>query len=106
MTVRKENNMGIAEIEIEHRDRVTHGDYVAKLPGIESAAKLSWTDRSGVRHAEHTFVPPSHRGKGVAEELVKALVADARRQGFKIAPDCSYVERYFDRHKELADIRA
>ena len=98
--------MGIAQIEIERRDRVTHGDYVAKLDKTDSTAKLSWTDRGGVRHAEHTFVPPEARGKGVAEELVKALVADARQQGFKIAPDCSYVERYFDRHKDLADLRA
>ena len=98
--------MGTAELEIEHRDRVTHGDYVAKLDGSDSAAKLSWTDRDGVRHAEHTFVPASHRGKGVAEELVKALIEDARSQGFKIAPDCSYVERYFDRHKDLAELRA
>lgn len=97
--------MGIAQIEIEHRDRVTHGDYIATIPGIESTAKLSWTERGGIRHAEHTYVPPSHRGKGVAEELVKAMVADARQQDFKIAPDCSYVARYFDRHQELAELR-
>ena len=98
--------MGTAEFEIERRDRVTHGDYVAKLENSDSAAKLSWTDRGGVRHAEHTFVPAEARGKGVAEQLVKALIADARQHGFKIAPDCSYVERYFDRHKDLADLRA
>ena len=98
--------MGIAEMEIERRDRVTHGDYIVKLEDAGSQAKLSWTDRGGVRHAEHTFVPTEARGKGIAEKLVKALVSDAREQGFKIAPDCSYVERYFDRHKDLADLRA
>lgn len=98
--------MDIAELEIERRDRVTHGDYVAKLHGSDSPARLSWTDRGGVRHAEHTFVPAKHRGKGIAEQLVKALIADARREEFKIAPDCSYVDAYFKRHKELADLRA
>lgn len=98
--------MGSTDIEIERRDRVTHGDYVATLSGADSAAKLSWTDRDGVRHAEHTFVPQSHRGKGVADQLVRALIADARQQGFKIAPDCSYVERWFDRHKDYAELRA
>lgn len=98
--------MGTAELEIERRDRVTHGDYVAKLDESDTAAKLSWTDRGGVRHAEHTFVPADYRGKGIAAKLVDALVSDARSQGFKIAPDCSYVETYFRRHKELADLCA
>ena len=98
--------MGNAEIEIERRDRVTHGDYVATLEGSSQAAKLSWTDRNGVRHAEHTFVPPEFRGKGVASRLVKELVADARANGFKIAPDCRYVASWFDRHKDAADLRA
>lgn len=98
--------MGAAELEIERRDRVTHGDYIARLEGTDSNAKLSWTDRGGVRHAEHTFVPQSHRGKGIAEELVKALIDDARSHGFRIAPDCSYVESYFRRNKELEDLRA
>ena len=98
--------MGIAELDIERRDRVTHGDYVAKLEGSDSVAKLSWTDRGGVRHAEHTFVPTEFRGKGVAAALVRALVSDARAQGFKIAPDCSYVETYFRRNSDLSDLRA
>lgn len=93
-------------MEIERRDRVTHGDYLIKVEGCDRDARLSWTDRDGVRHAEHTFVPPEARGKGIAEQLVKALIADAREQDFRISPDCSYVERYFDRHKDLAELRA
>ena len=96
--------MGIADIEIERRDRVTHGEYVAKLRDSDSMAKLSWTDRGGVRHAEHTFVPPEFRGKGVAEMLVKAMIADARREDFKISPDCSYVAAFFRRNKDLAEL--
>ena len=93
-------------IDIERRDRVTHGDYVATLDNSTKSAKLSWTDRNGIRHAEHTFVPPDFRGKGVASELVKALVADAKAHDFKIAPDCSYVATWFDRHPDAAHLRA
>ena len=92
-----------------HIERITDGstgEYRATLEGSDATAKLSWTERGGVRHAEHTFVPPEFRGKGVAAELVKALIEDAREQGFTIAPDCSYVESYFNRHKELAELRA
>ena len=46
------------------------------------------------------------RGQGVAQVLVEALVADAREQGFKIVPQCSYVEAQFRRHPEWADLLA
>ena len=79
--------MGTAEIEIERRDRVTHGDYVAKLDSSDSTAKLSWTHRQGVRHAEHTFVPPEARGKGVAELVRPGANKGAALHAFmQIAP--------------------
>lgn len=98
--------MTAAQIDIERRDRVTHGEYIASIPGHSGAAKLTWTQRGDVRHAEHTFVPPDLRGGGVAGQLVDALVADARSQGFRISPDCSYVEAAFRRHPEWEELRA
>ena len=98
--------MDSSDIEIHHTNEGTHGEYLATASSCDGKGKLSWTDRGGVRHAEHTFVPPACRGKGMAEALVKAMIADAREHGFRIAPDCSYVARYFDRHAELAELRA
>ena len=46
------------------------------------------------------------RGGGVAQLLVEALVADAREQGFRIVPQCSYVAAQFRRHPEWADLLA
>ncbi len=40
------------------------------------------------------------------EALVEALIEDARSEGFKIIPTCSYVAAQFDRHPEWADLRA
>ena len=53
-----------------------------------------------------TYVPPEARGKGIAQKLVEALVADAREQGFTIDPACSYVYALFKRHPEWADVHA
>ncbi len=94
------------QIEIERRDRVTHGEYLAHFPGSDAKAKLTWTLRDGVRHAEHTLVPAEMRGRGIAGELVDALIADARRGGFKIAPDCSYVASKFAENPEWVELRA
>jgi predicted GNAT family acetyltransferase len=46
------------------------------------------------------------RGRGVAQFLVEALIADAREQGFRIVPQCSYVAVQFRRHPEWVDLLA
>jgi predicted GNAT family acetyltransferase len=93
-------------IAITRTDETTHGAYRAELPGAPHPAKLTWTARGSARIAEHTFVPPEMRGQGVAMQLVEALVADAREQGFTIVPQCSYVEAAFRRHPEWAGLLA
>lgn len=54
----------------------------------------------------HTFVPPELRGRGIAEKLVRAALADARAQGVKVVPACSYVARFIERHAEYGDLLA
>lgn len=93
-------------IRITRPDETTHGAYRAEVPGAARPAELTWKARGQARIADHTFVPPEARGKGVAAKLVDALIADAREQGFTIVPQCSYVEAAFRRHPEWADVRA
>ena len=96
-------------IEITRRDEGTHGAYRAELPGAR-AAELTWRSLGGARGetrvANHTFVPPELRGRGIAQQLVEALVADARAHGFAIDPQCSYVDALFRRHPEWSDLLA
>lgn len=82
------------------------GEYHAHVEGSEQIGRLTWVARGNIRRAEHTLVPPAIGGRGVAARLVEAMVADAREQGFRIAPLCSYVEAAFRRHPEWADLRA
>lgn len=93
-------------IIVERREHGAHGTYVIRVPGMTRHATLTWTESEGVRHATHTFVPDELRGQGMAGRLVDALVADAREQGFRIAPECSYVVAAFQRHPEWANLRA
>lgn len=97
----------MAEVIITHHDRGGSGRYVAQVAGSEHQGHLDWVARGeGVRVATHTIVPPPIGGRGVAAELVKAMVADAREQGFRIEPACSYVEAMFRRNKDWAHLRA
>ncbi|MCJ2181508.1 N-acetyltransferase [Novosphingobium sp. 1949] len=82
------------------------GEYHAHPADSEAIGRLTWTERDGVRVAEHTLVPPEIGGRGVAGRLVEAMVADARENHFRIAPACSYVAAAFARHPEWADVKA
>ena len=93
-------------IEIARHDAATHGAYRAVVPGTPHIAELTWLARGGTRIATHTFVPPAARGRGIARQLVEALVADAREQGFRIDPRCSYVAVQFRRHPDWAELMA
>lgn len=99
--------MAIEGLAITRHDEGTHGEYHARLPGNAAVSRLTWTARGdGIRAADHTLVPRELEGRGIAAALVDALVADAREQGFRIDPRCSYVEARFRRNPAWADLRA
>jgi predicted GNAT family acetyltransferase len=91
-------------ITVTRTDETTHGAYRIALDDAPRPAELTWRALGPLRIADHTFVPPEMRGRGVAQVLVEALIADAREQGFKIVPQCSYVAAQFRRHPEWADL--
>lgn len=98
--------MAIEGLEITHEGNAAHGEYRAIVPGSDAVGRLTWKARGEARIADHTLVPPEIGGQGVAAALVDALVRDAREDGFKIVPQCSYVEAQFRRHPEWADLLA
>lgn len=98
--------MTIEGLEITHRDETTHGEYRAHVPGSDAMGRLTWKAQGETRIADHTLVPSEIGGRGVAAELVKALVEDAKEKGFAIVPQCSYVEALFRRHPEWSEFRA
>ncbi|MEO1968948.1 MAG: GNAT family N-acetyltransferase [Sphingomonadaceae bacterium] len=96
----------MADVTVTHEGNDERGRYSAKLDG-EDAGHLDWIGRGeDVRVATHTLVPDSMRGKGIAGKLVDALIADARNEGFRIVPQCSYVDAQFKRHPEWVSLRA
>ncbi|SKA37076.1 hypothetical protein SAMN02745126_05879 [Enhydrobacter aerosaccus] len=51
----------------------------------------------------HTEVPPEDEGQGIGSRLVRGALDDARRNGFKIVPACSFVVDFVRRHPEYSD---
>lgn len=93
-------------LTVTRHDRGAAGEYHAHVEGSEAIGRLTWYLEDGVKVADHTLVPPAIGNRGVAAKLVEAFVADAKRDGFKIRPLCSYVVVAFKRHPEWADVKA
>jgi predicted GNAT family acetyltransferase len=92
---------------ITRHDQGARGEYHAAVPGSEAIGRLTYQRRGDdVLVADHTLVPPEIGGRGVAARLVEALIADARAEGNRIVPQCSYIDAAFRRHPEWADLRA
>ncbi len=49
---------------------------------------------------QHTEIPPSGRGQGVGDALVRAALAYAREHGFRVMATCPYVQAWLRRHPE------
>jgi predicted GNAT family acetyltransferase len=52
----------------------------------------------------HTFVPPELRGRGVAEKLVRTALEEARQEGRRVVPQCSYVTLFIRRNPEFRSL--
>lgn len=79
------------------------GRFVIYKEGGE--AELTFTRRAtDLVSADHTGVPDAFRGTGAGKALVEALIADARAEGYRILPLCSFVEAQRRRHPEWAGL--
>jgi predicted GNAT family acetyltransferase len=98
--------MDIDDIAVEREETGSRGRYVIRLPD-GSEAELTYRRRDPTTLvADHTGTPPQYRGHGLALRLVLKAIEDARNEGFRIVPVCSYVEAQFRRHPDWADLRA
>lgn len=52
----------------------------------------------------HTEVLPAYQGQGIAEQLVRFALDDARRRALGVIASCPYVRAYVERHPETHDI--
>jgi hypothetical protein len=78
--------------------------FEAVVAGHLSVCEYEDTGRGRV--FTHTVVPPELRGRGIAEQLVRAALAEARAGGRRVIPACAYVARFIERHAEFRDLLA
>lgn len=93
----------MADFPIEHEAQGDGGRYHACIDGYEVEMTYRLTD-ARTMVIDHTFVAPALRGRQVGEALVARGVVDARRDGRRIVPLCSFVKVQLARHREWQDV--
>jgi predicted GNAT family acetyltransferase len=90
--------------DVVHREvTATKGRYVIVRP--EGEAELTYSILTPTQViADHTAVPAGLEGQGLGRKLLDALLADARREGFRIMPLCPYVNAQRKKHPEWAEL--
>lgn len=67
-------------------------------------AVLEYQRRGDLMVITHTGVPEAIAGHGIAGQLARAALEQARSEGLKVEPACSYVAAFMQRHGEYADL--
>jgi len=55
---------------------------------------------------DHTETPVAARGRGIASQLTRGVLEEARSRGLKVVPRCPFVAAYIDRHPDFRDLVA
>ncbi|MRR31361.1 N-acetyltransferase [bacterium] len=86
LSIQVEHKVAESRFEVRVADQLAFLSYTTEAPG-----RVSF---------DHTFVPETLRGQGVAAALVRSALTEARQRGWKVVPRCSYVAAYLRKHPE------
>lgn len=92
--------------DVQREDGPGGGRYVIRLDGGAEAEMVYRRAADGSVAITHTGVPSAFEGKGIAAQLMQRVIADARAEGFKITPLCSYAAAQFRKHPDWQDLLA
>jgi len=96
----------MTDVTITYSESDTKARYGATVEGVEGEGELTVSKVSpSLIIADHTAVPDTMRGMGVAKALAERLITDARGKGQRIVPLCPFVRAHATKHRdELADV--
>ena len=87
---------------------ITHNPAAQRFEYTEHGTTyyVSYRAEGGIWQLLHTEAPASPYGRGIAADIVRTTLEEARRQGVKIRSDCPFVISYLAFHPEFADLEA
>ncbi|MFO1117464.1 MAG: GNAT family N-acetyltransferase [Beijerinckiaceae bacterium] len=82
-------------------DNKAHNRFELEADGETAIAEYRIAD--GAIYFTHTETPYRLQGRGIASRLVRGAVEQARAQGLKVVPRCSYVADWLKKHPEFRE---
>jgi predicted GNAT family acetyltransferase len=90
-------------MSIDIRNNEQESQYETTIDGHTAVAAYDLEDPNRIVFT-HTVVPEQLSGRGLAKELVKHALDDARRRNLTVVPQCSFVASFIKRNPEYEDL--
>jgi predicted GNAT family acetyltransferase len=87
----------------EVRDNKDRFRYEIVVDGVV-AGFIQYNMRGGRLILVHTEIDEQFEGRGLASQLVRGALDDARRRNLRIVPICPFVESFIERHPDDDDL--
>ncbi len=92
-------------MEVQHRHHLTNGEFfILDEFRHKNAVLIYLMIEDSTMLIQHTEVRKQLEGQGVGRKLVDAAVLFARKNGYKIIPQCPYANAVFKKTPEYADV--
>jgi len=86
--------------DIEIRDNPAAEQWELTVDG-ELAVLAAYHDHGSRRTFTHTETQDGFEGQGLASQLVRVALEDAKERGLEINPVCPFVRGWLDRHPDF-----
>jgi uncharacterized protein len=67
-------------------------------------AFIEYSEGSNYISLDHTFVPDSHRGQGIADKMIKEVLDYIKEMKIPIIARCPVVKKYIETHPAYLDL--
>lgn len=66
----------------------------------EVVSEINFKIEKNIMHIDRVYTNEDYRGHGYAKQLLEEIIDDAKNQGYKINPICSFVVKEFSKNKD------
>ena len=91
------------EARVSVRDNPRASRFELRVDGV-FAGYVSYRDARSGRAFEHTVITAEYEGMGLASQLVRFALDEARAAGRTVLPFCPFVRSFIQRHPAYVDL--